>query len=226
MVLKLVPKITYLFFLKLSYALCFSFDCDNRRRCENSLRSFIPGAAIWVVGGGVFPQDPVATCGSATYLLWYLGWQRMTDVLGSSMELLTDFVGWVPWGYQDWQEALKMKREVVGYKIHNWRLSEGDLHAWKGNVLSVNFWFCVSNSSCLCRLVAIIITSLSVSSSQRCFLICYGWPLGNPLSSWCPFSVHSLKLLPTLGTLPSCRLISWSFLPWIPPTSAIYHTAQ
>lgn len=45
----------------------------------------------------------------------------MTDVLGFSTELLTDFVGRVLWGYQGRQEVLKMKREVVGHKIHKMR---------------------------------------------------------------------------------------------------------
>lgn len=45
----------------------------------------------------------------------------MTDVLGFSTELLTDFVGRVLWGYQGRQKVLKMKREVVGHKIHKMR---------------------------------------------------------------------------------------------------------
>lgn len=45
----------------------------------------------------------------------------MTDVLGFSTELLTDFVGRVLWGYQGRQKVLKMKREVVGPKIHKMR---------------------------------------------------------------------------------------------------------
>ena len=73
------------------------------------------------MGRGVFPRDPVATRGSATNLLWYLSWERMTDVLGFSTELLTDFVGRVLWGYQGRQKVLKMKREVVGHKIHKMR---------------------------------------------------------------------------------------------------------
>lgn len=73
------------------------------------------------MGGGVFPHDPVATRGSATNLLWYLSWERMTDVLGFSTELLTDFVGRVLWGFQGRQKVLKMKREVVGHKIHKMR---------------------------------------------------------------------------------------------------------
>lgn len=73
------------------------------------------------MGGDAFPHDPVATRGSATNLLWYLSWERMTDVLGFSTELLTDFVGRVPWGYQGRQEVLKMMREVVGHKIHKIR---------------------------------------------------------------------------------------------------------
>lgn len=36
----------FFFFLKLSYAMCCSFDCGKRRVCENCLRSLIPGAAL------------------------------------------------------------------------------------------------------------------------------------------------------------------------------------
>jgi len=64
------------------------------------------------VGADAFPHDPVAT---------RLSWERITDVLGFSTELLTDFVGRVPRGYQGRQEVLKMKREVVGHKIHKIR---------------------------------------------------------------------------------------------------------
>ena len=45
--LKLVPKMTYLFFFKA--ILCnvfYSLDCGKRRGCENCLRSLIPGAAL------------------------------------------------------------------------------------------------------------------------------------------------------------------------------------
>lgn len=57
----------------------------------------------------------------------------MTDVLGSSMKLLTDFVGWVPWGYQEWQEALKTKKEVVGHESHLRRLSGRRSSSLKGD---------------------------------------------------------------------------------------------
>lgn len=85
---------TYLFFVELSFVMCFNFECGRRRGCENCLRSLIPGAAGWVVSGGALPRDPVATCGSASYLPWHLNWERM--------ELLTSFVGQIPWGSQEW----------------------------------------------------------------------------------------------------------------------------
>lgn len=136
---------------------------------------------------------------------------------------ITDWLCWLgSLGLPGLAGSSENEEGSVGYKIHNWRLSEGDLPAWKGIVLSVNFWFCVSNSSCLCRLVDIIITSLSVSSSQRCFLICYGWPPGEsfvilvsllsalteapPNLGYAPFMQTNFLIFPSLNTTHICYL--------------------
>lgn len=149
MVSKWVPKMTYLF-LKALYAMYFTFECGKRTGCENRPRVLIPGAAVWIAGRrggrggralwGPFLATAVVTRGSGFWAgrEWLMFWAPPWNYW---LALLSRFPGAT-------QEALKMKKEVIGLGIHNESLPgrrssslKRDCLMYKVLILSVNSFF-------------------------------------------------------------------------------------
>lgn len=170
------------------------------------------GLAVGVVAGGALLHDPVATRGSGSYAL-----ASEPGDHGSLQGILTGLCWLGSLGYPEWQEALKVRREVIGHEVHNRSLS-GRFSCFKRDLFMCTldfvcqFFMFLRNG--LRRLVATVIRLLSVGISQLCSLYLL-WLVPSASSSSLGLLVtcgHSLKLRPLLDTIPSSTLIS-CFLP-------------